>query len=98
MKTLALAFLTTATLALAACEDSAVESDSAHLTPGVTTRAQAIAVLGPPSSVYQAANGETTVSWARRAGLFRPGETSQYAIVFGPDDKMLRVAATPDQR
>lgn len=62
----------------------------------MTTRAQAIAALGPPSSVYIAANGETTLSWARDGGLFSPGETRQYAIVFGTDDKMVRVAATPD--
>ena len=83
-------------LALAACTDFG--SDAAQFTPGVTTRADAIAALGPPSSIYQAANGETTLSWAHSGGLFRPGETRQYAIVFGPDDKMVRIAATPDEQ
>ena len=86
-----------ATLGLAACTATFVESNAEHFTPGVTTRAQAISVLGPPSSIYQAADGDTTLSWARDGGLFSPGETRQYAIVFGPDDKMLRVAATPDR-
>jgi hypothetical protein len=93
----AFAFAVCAALALglAACEDIAVESNADHFTQGVTTRAQAIAALGPPSSIYQAADGDTTLSWARGAGLFNPGETRQYAIVFGPDDRMIRVAAKP---
>ena len=59
----------------------------------MTTRADAIKALGPPSSVYQAANGEKTLSWARDGGLFAGDETHQYAVVFGPDDKMVRVAS-----
>jgi hypothetical protein len=87
-----------ATLTCAACADgdgALVASASSHFTPGETTRTDAIKALGPPSSVYEAANGEKTLSWARDGGLFNAGETRQYAIVFGPDDKMLRVAATP---
>jgi hypothetical protein len=79
-------------LACTACADN---SDAARFTPGVTTRAEAIAALGPPSAVYDAANGERTVTWARAAGLFNPGETRQYSILFGPDDKMIRVASPP---
>jgi hypothetical protein len=85
-------------LSAAACTDGGSAFDSSasqHFVPGVTTRNEAVAALGPPSSVYQAANGETTLSWARDGGLFNPGETRQYAVVFGPDDKMIRVAATP---
>jgi hypothetical protein len=86
------------TLACAACADGGgafVSSAASHLTPGVTTRADALKALGPPSSVYEAANGEKTLSWARDGGLFNSGETHQYAIVFGPDDKMIRVASAP---
>jgi len=95
VRTLALAACAGLLLGATACADSFVESNAEHFTPGVTTRAQAIATLGPPSSVYQAANGETTLAWARDGGLFNPGETQQYAIVFGLDDKMIRVAAKP---
>jgi len=95
MRALALAVLAGLAVGVAACTDTFVESNAEGFAPGVTTRAQAIAVLGPPSSIYQAANGETTVSWARGGGLFNPGETRQYAIVFGPDDRMIRVAAKP---
>jgi hypothetical protein len=95
VKALALAACAGLLLSVAGCADSFVDSNAARFTPGVTTRAQAIAALGPPSSVYQAADGETTLAWARGGGLFNPGETHQYAIVFGPDDKMIRVAAKP---
>jgi hypothetical protein len=84
-----------AVLVCAACADNADPGGASHLTPGVTTRVQAISALGPPSSVYQAANGEKTVAWARGGGLFSPGETRQYAILFGPDDKMIRVVSQP---
>jgi hypothetical protein len=87
-----------ATLACAACADGGgafVSAASSGFTPGVTTRADAVRALGPPSSVYEAANGEKTVAWARDGGLFNAGETRQYAIVFGPDDKMIRVVANP---
>ena len=87
-----------AVLACAACADGGgafVSSAASHLTPGVTTRADALKALGPPSSVYEAANGEKTLSWARDGGIFNAGETRQYAIVFGPDDKMIRVASAP---
>ncbi len=98
MRTLALLAAVIATLACAACVDGGgalVSSAASHFTPGVTTRTDAIAALGPPSSVYEAANGEKTLAWARDGGLFAGDETHQYAAVFGPDDKMLRVASAP---
>lgn len=98
MRSLALVAAVIASLACAACLDGSsalVSSASSHFAPGVTTRAQAIAALGPPSSVYEAANGEKTVSWAHDGGLFNPGETRQYAILFGADDKMIRVVSPP---
>ena len=94
MRTFALLVAVSAALACAACADD-VSATSSHFTPGVTTRADAIKALGAPSSVYEAANGERTLSWARDGGLFNSGETRQYAVVFGPDDKMLRVVSTP---
>ena len=87
-----------AALALTGCADGGgafVSSTAGHFTPGVTTRADALKALGPPSSVYEAANGEKTLSWARDGGLSNSGETKQYAIVFGPDDKMIRATPAP---
>jgi hypothetical protein len=95
VRALGLAVCAGLALGVVACTDTFVESNAEQFSPGVTTRAQAIAALGPPSSIYQAVNGETTLSWARGGGLFKPGETQQYAIVFGPDDRMIRVAAKP---
>ena len=98
MRTLGLLAAVIASLACAACADgdgALVSSAASHFTPGVTTRIEAIKALGPPSSVYEAANGETTLAWARDGGLFNAGETRQYAVVFGPDDRMLRVASAP---
>jgi hypothetical protein len=98
LRSFALLAALVAALACSACADGGgalVSSASSHFTAGVTTRADAIKALGPPSSVYQAANGEKTLAWARDGGLFGGDETRQYAIVFGPDDKMVRVASAP---
>jgi hypothetical protein len=84
-------------LLLAGCADGQgtfVNETASHFTPGVTTRAQAIAQLGPPSSVYQQANGTRTLSWARTGGLFAESDTRSLAIDFGPDDRMIRVVPT----
>jgi hypothetical protein len=94
LRTFALWVALTAALVCAACADG-VSTAASHFSPGVTTRADAIKALGAPSSVYEAANGERTLSWARDGGLFNSDETRQYAVVFGPDDKMLRVVSPP---
>lgn len=86
--------LTAAALALAACADGQgayVSSTSSHFSPGVTTRAQAVAQLGAPSSIFEQADGSRIVTWARNGGLFNPSETRSLSILFGPDDKMIRV-------
>ena len=94
MRTFALLVAVAAALACTACADG-VSATASHFTPGLTTRTDAIKALGAPSSVYEAANGEKTLSWARDGGLFNSGETRQYAVAFGPDDKMLRVVSPP---
>ncbi len=98
MKRLAMLAAVCAALAGAACidgEGAYVQSTGAHFTPGVTTRADAVKALGPPSSVFTAANGEQTLAWARDGGLFNPGETRQYSILFGSDGRMIRVLTQP---
>jgi len=92
------AVLVAAALALAGCADGEGQfatSTSSHFTPGVTTRAQAVAALGPPSSVYELADGTRTLTWARTGGLFAEGETRSLSVLFGPDDKMIRVVNAP---
>jgi hypothetical protein len=80
-------------LTIGGCAGGQEANDIAgHFTPGSTTRAEAIAQLGAPSSVFDQADGSKTVTWARDGGLFNPDETHGLSIVFGPDDKMVRVA------
>ena len=98
MRKITVAMLAAMALALAGCADGEgqfVTSTSSHFTPGVTTRAAAIAQLGPPSSVYDLADGSRTVTWARTGGLFAEGETRSLSVLFGPDDKMIRVVNAP---
>jgi hypothetical protein len=86
-------------LAVSGCAGGAVmEQTASRFTPGVTTRADAVAALGPPSSIYEAANGDTTLSWARDGGVFDSADTRQLALVFGPDNKLIRIAAEPEER
>lgn len=90
-KALAIAILA---LILGACADGrgTYGSDAAsRFAPGVTTRAQAITALGPPSSIYDQADGSRTISWARNGGLFAESQTRSLSIQFGPDDKMIRI-------
>jgi hypothetical protein len=98
MHRITVAVVVAAALALAACADGEgqfVASTSSHFTPGVTTRAAAVAQLGPPSSVYQQADGSRTLSWARTGGLFAEAETRNLSVMFGPDDKMVRIVNAP---
>jgi hypothetical protein len=80
-------------LLVGGCAD--MQQTASRFTPGVTTRADALAALGAPSSIYEAANGDRTLSWARDGGVFDPSDTRQLALVFGPDDKLVRIAAEP---
>jgi hypothetical protein len=94
VRRVAMVFLTA--LALAGCVDgqgSFVNNTTEHFQPGVTTRAEAVAQLGQPSSIYDQADGSRTLSWARNGGLFNESETRSLSILFGPDDKMVRVVA-----
>jgi hypothetical protein len=86
-------------LSLCGCADgqgALANAASSHFAPGITTRTAAIAELGPPSSVYDQADGSRTLSWARTGGLFNEDETRALSIMFGPDDKMIKIVAGAD--
>lgn len=86
--------LAAAVLALTACADGQgafTNSTVSHFTPGVTTRAEAVAQLGPPSSIYDRADGSRIVTWARTGGLFNPSETKGTSILFDPNNKMVQI-------
>ena len=93
IRTLAIAVVALVLVGCADGEGAYVNSASSHFAPGFTTRAEAVAQLGPPSSIYQLADGTRTVTWARTGGLFNEGETRSLSIMFGPDDKMVRVVS-----
>ena len=85
---------------LASCADGQgvyVNSTSSHFAPGVTTRGQAIAQLGPPSSVYDLADGSRTLTWARTGGMFNEADTRSLSVQFGADDKMVRIVSGAEQ-
>jgi len=85
-----------ALLAVAGCADGRgayVNGIAAHFAPGVTTRAEATAQLGPPTSVFDEADGSKTLTWARDGGLFKPDETRGLSITFDSGGKMMRVAS-----
>jgi len=91
--------LVAAALALGACADGQgafVNGTASHFVPGVTTRAQAVAQLGPPSSIYDRADGSRIVTWARNGGLFNESETKGLSILFDPDNKMVRIVSGDD--
>ena len=61
------------------------------LQPGVTTRSEAIALLGGPTSVSAMANG-TLVQWMYIGATPFASEGRHVSILFGPDDRMIRIS------
>lgn len=96
MRKFALLAAAAALLSLGACASSGVDPGAAaRFKPGVTTRADAVAQLGPPASVYDASDETKTLTWAAGGGLFDAGSTKGLSIQFGADGKMIRVVAAP---
>ena len=83
-------------LGLAACASTGVDPGAAaRFKPGVTTRADAVAELGQPASVYEASDETKTLTWAASGGLFDSDTTKGLSIQFGPDGKMIRIVSAP---
>jgi hypothetical protein len=81
-------FLTSCTASIAPSPNRVTE-----LIPGVSTKDDAIAKLGPPDSVLNAEN-QTILQWGS------PQSPVHLAISFGGDSRMIQVATdarTPDQ-
>lgn len=92
-KRLALVFVAAA-LALSGCADGQgafANGTASHFSPGITTRAQAVAQLGPPSSIYDRADGSRILTWARTGGLFNESETRGLSILFDAGNKMVQI-------
>lgn len=82
-------------LALAATGCAGEEDAAGGFRPGVTTRMEAIGVLGRPNAVYIRADGSRIVTWARSAGPFSGG-TVGLSLLFGPDDRYLETVRRPE--
>lgn len=83
-----------AMMALAACTTIGNKFDPervSQLTPGVSTIADATALLGTPSSRSPSANGSTLLQWIYSQGTLFGGNGGHVAILFGADGRMLRV-------
>jgi hypothetical protein len=63
-----------------------------ELQPGVSTKEDAIAKLGKPSSVTTKADGTQLLQWQYVYGTaIGTGGGAHAAIIFGPDGRMIRV-------
>jgi outer membrane protein assembly factor BamE (lipoprotein component of BamABCDE complex) len=69
-----------------------------QLTPGVSTEQDAIAKLGKPVSVSTNADGSQVLQWYYVYGTaIGVGGGAHAAILFGPDEKMIRVSHLSQQ-
>lgn len=64
-----------------------------QLQPGVSTRQDAVALLGPPTRIINSATGKTALEWRYSQGtVLGTGSAAKAIIVFGTDDRMIRIA------
>jgi hypothetical protein len=85
-----------ATLALGACASQVGRQfDPAlagRLQPGVSTEADAMALLGAPEAVTTAADGRQMLQWLYVRGAVAGGSSAHLAIIFDGEGRMVRVA------
>jgi outer membrane protein assembly factor BamE (lipoprotein component of BamABCDE complex) len=64
----------------------------ARLTPGVSTKQDAIALLGQPTALSTSPDGSQILQWQYAYGTaIGVGGAAHAAIAFAPDGKMIRV-------
>jgi hypothetical protein len=82
-------------LGLTACAQRGTRFDVdkvSELQPGISTDQDAIAKLGPPMAVSNAASGNKLLQWQYVYGTaLATGGGAHVAILFGQDGKMIRV-------
>lgn len=94
LRSLALAGALTLTLPLTGCVTSGSKFTMAEvqsLQPGVSTKAEAIALLGPPTSVSVMGDGSELLQWMYTEVVYIAGEGRHVAILFGRDGRMIRI-------
>lgn len=80
--------------AVTACVSTGPQFDMAKVNAfqtGITTEADAIAVLGPPSSRSSMSDGTELLQWIGIMGTPIGGKANHAAILFGRDNKMIRI-------
>lgn len=81
-------------LVLAACSTTGNKFDIAkvdQLQPGISTSADAIQLLGPPTSESSFQNGTRLLQWQYAQGTLIGGSGAHVAILFDATAKMVRV-------
>ncbi|MFJ6023557.1 hypothetical protein ACIQC9_03010 [Brevundimonas sp. NPDC092305] len=68
------------------------------LKPGVTTKAEAIALLGEPSARSAMADGSELLQWMFTEAIYIAAEGRHVAILFGADGKMIRITHQSETR
>lgn len=61
------------------------------LTPGISTEADATQLLGKPTAISSLAGGTELLQWQYSEGTIVGGSGAHVAILFGPDQKMIRI-------
>lgn len=100
LHTLALTALAGLCLSTAACVTSGPHFTMAEvqsLQPGVTTKDEAIALLGGASSVSDMGDGSTLVQWLYVIGTPYGGAGRHVSILFGSDGRMVRITHQAQQ-
>jgi hypothetical protein len=83
-------------LGFAGCAQSGHPFDPSlvnQLTPGVSTEADAISLLGTPTAITIGPTGNRGLVWTHAASVFVSTHVESVGLVFGPDHRMLRVAS-----
>ena len=94
LRSLAFATALALSLPLAGCMTSGVKFTMAEvesLQPGVTTKDEAIALLGKPTSRSTMADGSELLQWMYSEAIYIAAESRHVAILFGRDGRMLRI-------
>ena len=101
LRSLAFATALALSLPLAGCMTSGVKFTMAEvesLQPGVTTKDEAIALLGKPTSRSTMADGTELLQWMYTEVVYIAGDSRHVAILFGRDGRMLRITHQYDSK
>ncbi|RZI98581.1 MAG: hypothetical protein EON90_12875 [Brevundimonas sp.] len=61
------------------------------LQPGVTTKEEAVALLGKPTARSAMPDGGELLQWMYTEVIYIAGEGRHVSVLFGPDGRMVRI-------